>query len=812
MGSSEGAPTPKSVNSNAAGAGPSFGMGWNAPAATGPSIQIPKVQAPTVQTPNTSLSSGSLSGAPSGVLSGPVPGSENRGLNPTTGYQPYTPRSISVGGEGAARIRAEAGTTIGTKQENQPALPKPSTLIPERDNGSQPTGQPKRWTAPSEKRQPAVSPKEPVLNPYGYSARPEETGRSVDKVAHKPLDQAHRPLSGAIRSTATPRPARSAEDQAVLQREADAVARVARYDDYYDHARRALQDGGEAAIPELREIARLHSLAVGKSDPQAARQFDAGINREIAAYRANAAEQQASVGANAGANDGEKGGLESSQVKIGLGDPGAYNPARYQKRKDEDYPTAQARIAGAIAQDQEAAEKRRFAEGSETYAAAKEKAGVTITRAPDAEPVLDFGDGVRLEGLDTTGTKRLAEAMAQDPAIADDIRKVLSGDLSVEDIEDRLAELGAFDKTSLGPRRRSRNQGAIDRELALLDVVEGQASGASKADMAETLVNAYAPDREEDLARARDLLLDMLPIIGEVRSAQDAVTDFTAMTKAIEAGNWKLAGQNGLFAVLATAGAVPGVGKVAKLARTALVRGLRTTAGGRKLVVGVRLAKFERQFPKKFKSFDTKELIQGIPEADQKAVQLLLNMSMGDATEREVVQAMREAGFTVYDDYGARAVGKIDKTAKRSRIYDASTPEGVDNLFGLVWRPDRDKLGTAYEVKSGSAKLDVSQRKNDGSIPLEMPTARPHDAKEYTLHSVKYLRVRLDQISPRHLELAIQKRLDTAVRNGKLSPYSSEIILTRAMAYQAQSSERNPIPVIGLAAMIRGAISAETLE
>ncbi len=164
MGSSEGAPTPKSVNSNAAGAGPRFGMGWNAPAATGPSLQMPKVQAPTVQTPKTSpspgaLSSGSLSGVPSGVLSGPVPGLENRGLNPTTGYQPYTPRSISVGGEGAARIRAEAGTTIGTKHENQPALPKPSTLIPERDNGSQPTDQPKRWTAPSDKSQPTGSPK-----------------------------------------------------------------------------------------------------------------------------------------------------------------------------------------------------------------------------------------------------------------------------------------------------------------------------------------------------------------------------------------------------------------------------------------------------------------------------------------------------------------------------------------------------------------------------------------------------------------------------------------------------------------------------
>lgn len=52
----------------------------------------------------------------------------------------------------------------------------------------------------------------------------------------------------------------------------------------------------------------------------------------------------------------------------------------------------------------------------------------------------------------------------------------------------------------------------------------------------------------------------MLPIIGEVRLAQDAVTDFTAMTKAIEAMAYRLQSSKenpipvvGLAAMLRTA-------------------------------------------------------------------------------------------------------------------------------------------------------------------------------------------------------------------------------------------------------------------
>lgn len=655
-----------------------------------------------------------------------------------------------------------------------------------------------------------------MLNPYGHGARPEETGRSVDKVAHKPLDQAHRPVSGAIRSTATPRPARSAEDQAALQREADAVARVARYDDYYDHARRALQDGGEAAIPELREIARLHSLAVGKSDPQAARQFDAGINREIAAYRAQATSHQANAGVNAGANAGAKGGLESSQAKIGLGDPGAYNPARYQKRKDEDYPTAQARIAGAIAQDQEAAEKRRFAEGSETYAAVKEKAGVTITRAPDAEPVLDFGDGVRLEGLDTTGTKRLAEAMAQDPVIADDIRKVLSGDLSVEDIEDRLAELGAFDKTSLGPRRRSRNQGAIDRELALLDVVEGQASGASKADMAETLVNAYAPDGAEDLALARDLLLDMLPLIGEVRSAQDAVTDFTAMTKAIEAGNWKLAGQNGLFAVLAVAGAAPGVGKVAKLARTALVRGLRTTAGGRKLVAGYRLqrgliqakmesvAGWKNSFPTASPQSVFGATLETLPKDLRSHIEGAWPYIVGEAGERNMRQSLKDVGATQIDDIADRRF-EIDG---KGRNYDAVVRQDLKTKFGMFLLPaENGDAWKGLEMKINQSKhgrqapLDATV--NDKTLKAKQVTKKGDGRPTLEVEEVVHFRDRLDQIPIEILEEALRDVL----KNGRNNGWTNERIqglVSHVRHFHAESSASSPISVGMMLAGIAG--------
>ncbi len=570
MGSSEGAPTPKSVNSNAAGAGPSFGMGWNAPVATVPSIQTPKVQAPTVQTPNTSPSPGSLSGVPSG----PVPGLENRGLNPATGYQPYTPRSISVGGEGAARIRAEAGTTIGTRHENQPVRPKPSTAIAERDNGSQPTGQPKGWTAPSEKSQPAVSPKEPVLNPYGYSSRPEETGRSVDKIAHKPLDQAHRPVSGAIRSTTTPRPARSAEDQAALQREADAVARVARYDDYYDHARRALQDGGEAAIPELREIARLHSLTVGKSDPQAARQFDAGINREIAAYRANAAERPSEAGPNT--NEAY------TPAKVGLGNPGEYNPERYQKRKDEDFPTAQARIAGAIAQDQEAAEKRRFAEGADFYATAQENAGVTIIRAPDQDPVMDFGDGVRLEGLDTTGTKRLAEAMAEDPSVAEDIRNVVEGKIDVHALEDRLIELYRLPESTQARYASRHNDPVLTRDLAqerdhlegLYEIALAQEDGKSSQAISDLIVANFAPDPNADYREAADLILGFLPGFQQLEAAEGLQVNGTALKNALENGDMEAAAQAGIFSLLSVVELIPGGGKAGTLLKRSLGRAI----------------------------------------------------------------------------------------------------------------------------------------------------------------------------------------------------------------------------------------------
>ncbi|MDF1749951.1 MAG: hypothetical protein P1V34_13850 [Alphaproteobacteria bacterium] len=793
MGSSEGAPAPKAIDSNAAGAGPSFGMGWNAPTATStPSPTMSGRQVAPVQLPAASQPS--------------VGGAGSSGLNPATGYQRYTPQQIST---------VYKGTDLpGIRKGLEPVVPAMPHPIPVRESGAEPNVTPKRWTAPRtrlESPKAAATPKEPLQNPYGDSAGPAEPGRTKPSSNVLPNgDSASRPVKpqspaqkvlrqdGAGPKAQTPSFGHSAEDQAALQREADAVAKVSRYDDYYDHARRALADGGEAAVPELREIVRLHSLAVGKSDPQAAQQFDAGINREIAAYRAQAAERQSEAGPNT---------TEAyTPAKIDLGNPGEYNPERYQKRKDEDFPTAQARIAGAIAQDQEAAEKRRFAEGADLYAAAQENAGVTITRAPDQDPVMDFGDGVRLDGLDTAGTKRLAEAIAEDPSVAEDIRSALSGDLTAEDIENRLAELGAFDQTSVGARRRSRNQGAIDRELALMDVVEGRASGASEAELAETLVNAYAPDREEDLALARDLLLDMLPIVGEIRSAQDAVTDFTAMTKAIEAGDWKLASQSGLFGVLAVAGAVPGFGKVAKLARTTLVRGLRTTAAGRRVVAGVRLAKFERQFPEKFKTFNTKDLIQGIPEADQRSVQLLLNMSMGDVTEKEVVQAMKDAGFDVVDERKYLAVGKKHDLADSARIYDAATPEGVDNLLGIFWRPDERKLGTAIEVKSGKARLGPSQKLNDIGTIKESAIIGSKEKSKFSVQNVRYLRVRLDQIDPKHLEGSLSKRLGDVVKKGKLSKEAADTILHRAMAYRAQSSKSNPVPLLALSAMIRAAI------
>jgi len=73
----------------------------------------------------------------------------------------------------------------------------------------------------------------------------------------------------------------TAEEAAELQREADALAKVGRHDDYLDNARRILAEGDPRTPAEYREIARLHAKSLGPAGHTESRRLTTALDRAI---------------------------------------------------------------------------------------------------------------------------------------------------------------------------------------------------------------------------------------------------------------------------------------------------------------------------------------------------------------------------------------------------------------------------------------------------------------------------------------------------------------------------------------------------
>jgi hypothetical protein len=309
----------------------------------------------------------------------------------------------------------------------------------------------------------------------------------------------------------------------------------------------------------------------------------------------------------------------------------------------------------------------------------------------------------------------------------------------------------------------------------------------------------------------------MLPIIGEVRSAQDAVTDFTAMTKAIEAGDWKLASQSGLFGVLAVAGAVPGVGKVAKLARTALVRGLRTTAGGRKLVAGYRLqrglnqakmesvAGWKNSFPTASPQSVFGATLETLPKDLRSHIEGAWPYIVGEAGERNMRRSLKDVGATQIDDIADRRF-EIDG---KGRNYDAVVRQDLKTKFGMFLLPAEN--GDAWK----GLEMKINQSKHGKQAPLDakvnalaetMATQMKKvgdNSPTLEVEKVVHFRDRLDQIPIEILE----ETLRNVLKNGRNNGWTNERIqglVGHVRHFHAESSASSPVSVGMMLAGIAG--------
>ena len=372
--------------------------------------------------------------------------------------------------------------------------------------------------------------------------------------------------------------------------------------------------------------------------------------------------------------------------------------------------------------------------------------------------------------------------------------------------------------TSPEPDHALRNE--VDRALGLIAVDEGgepadfeatrQAilaaraairAGHDPAAVRAGLIATFFPEVTRDSIAWGELLLDLLPVIGEIRSAADAVESFDAMAAALARGDLEEAAKQGLLGALATAGAVPAVGPLFKTLRTLTVRALRTPAGTalaretpglnrgvahvaltrrldrnatprlKKLASSVRSAKAEDVFASAWPALtaDKKKLLRG-----------LLPHIKGRSVEGDFEELLKILGVQL-------AKGQRDRTVplpSGDRILDAVAETGFSRPFRtlteLFFLPAfAIKPGTGVEMKQALAVGKPSQRAKDrqmtGLIGQGQP---PSTLANITIEDYLLLRAALHEVpETRVLEVTGQLLEKHVVQTGRLTRADADDLL-----------------------------------
>ena len=108
-------------------------------------------------------------------------------------------------------------------------------------------------------------------------------------------------------------------------------------------------------------------------------------------------------------------------------------------------------------------------------------------------------------------------------------------------------------------------------EQAVLAAADLMAEGKDPAAVSTILASAFNPDPKFTKQDIGDMILDMLPIVGNYRSLGYAINDFENLSKALEEGDYGLATLNAILFFTDTLGVLPGVGTVFKPG----IRGIR---------------------------------------------------------------------------------------------------------------------------------------------------------------------------------------------------------------------------------------------
>ncbi len=418
--------------------------------------------------------------------------------------------------------------------------------------------------------------------------------------------------------------------------------------------------------------------------------------------------------------------------------------------------------------------------------------------------------------------------------------------------EEARARFALLDRliTSPEPDHALRNE--VDRALGLIAVDEGgepadfeatrQAilaaraairAGHDPAAVRAGLIATFFPEVTRDPFAWGELLLDLLPVIGEIRSAADAVESFDAMAEALARGDLEEAAKQGLLGALATAGAVPAVGPLFKTLRTLTVRALRTRKVSTALreapvikeIAGRHLVARSRaglpSFLGKIKPEEAfAELWPKLSADKRKLLRGLMSPLKGRPVEKEFERLLENAGIDVISIQQRVSSAAAGGDAVLDAVSRGGFSEGFRILTNSFVFPTLGAPGTIFEFKLG----DVPLSKGQDAVRKAADQARSQ-GKTLNLGNVEVddfavLRLGFDEIPEDVLESEARRLLGdhaNGVRSRRLSKTDVEDLVGVFLDYHRQLRNRTAGEVatlgeaflaLGLAASARAAQNA----
>lgn len=375
--------------------------------------------------------------------------------------------------------------------------------------------------------------------------------------------------------------------------------------------------------------------------------------------------------------------------------------------------------------------------------------------------VLRLAEERDVDALDSAALRELADWVRENrPDFAEDLRaKLASGELDAEELSRRTVLQARRLKSGAGQSYVLKARLA-DHVAVLRDLYQEQGLSADEAanKVAARLTEATRGATGETVADVALAILEFAPGAGEALSLVEAAKLKAQIDEARARGDFETAGSLETSLALALAGAIPFVGKVAKLGKW-----------GRKLYQFIdgqgarrKLLKWEKDFTKEFRAHTLESVFD--PEAwamldveTRKSLESIFSHAKGRQSEVLLRETLDRAGLkrALKEESRKRRYRTRFKDGRpdRFRHFDEVAYGELKKAFlGMVILPVRKDDAWAYEIKSANSRLSTNQKIIDEAVSSGEAKLEPALAKssKETLPAVqteiRHLRVPLGVI------------------------------------------------------------------